>query len=130
MFTFNSSWWYFLGLSLCCYFIAIAGYSNSVESWLFMKRGFFQSERSGNYLKSYTDSRLGYAAAVVEEIHLDESPFLEENEPEDYSEWKDRIEPLLKEEPLYQDPDLSLFDLAKKLTMGSDLYSDAGRWEI
>ncbi len=123
MFTYNSSWWYFLGFSLCCYYIAIAGYSNSVETRLFMKRGFFQSERSGFYLKSNPGSRLGYAAEVVEEIHLDDSPFLEENEPEDYSAWKDRIEQLLKEELLYQDPDLSLFDLAKKLTTNVSLLS-------
>jgi AraC-like DNA-binding protein len=88
-----------------------------------MKRGFFQSERSGFYLKSNPGSGLGYAAEVVEEIHLDDSPFLAEKEPEDYSEWKDRIEQLLKEELLYQDPDLSLFDLAKKLTTNVSLLS-------
>lgn len=109
---FTFSWWYFLGFAICCYYIAIAGYSNSVEAKLFFKSTFF-SQKERFILKPISTGLLPRPPEDYEEIELTEEEIPVTNE---FAEWKTKLEALMQKEQSYLNPDLSLFDLAKSLS--------------
>jgi len=113
---FSISWWYFLGFALCCYYIAIAGYSNSVETKLFFKSSFMNAGQEGYLLRQHTPARLGFQPEVFDEIHLaDDSSSTEPEASQGYPEWKEKISRLIETEQLYEQAELTLFDVARRL---------------
>lgn len=112
--TFNISWWYFLGFALCCYYIAIAGYSNSVQARLFFTSSFLQPAKQVYLLKPQTVNRLGFSPDFYEEIALEKEAVQQDDGKDAYPGWKEKIEQLLEEDRLYENPELTLFDVASR----------------
>jgi AraC-like DNA-binding protein len=112
---FDVSWWYFLSFALCCYYIAIAGYSNSVEVKLFFKTGFFVTGNELFLSPSINNSR-SHAATYFEKIYINTHAKVLQNptDPE-LAAWKKKIEDAIAVEKFYQKPDFSLFELARNL---------------
>jgi len=117
------SWWYFFMFAIIFYYIAITGYSNSIET---------KVPFTLNLLKYKPTLYLGASQTNENEIenHLyEEAEVIEivQNEKKEDSflinEWKPKIEALLKNDKLYEDPELSLTQIAKQLKTNPSVIS-------
>lgn len=105
--SYQGSWWFFLFFSIVMYYIAITGYSNPINSTIPFKISFFDKNPI-----LLLDTRNSDETETIIDIQYE--TFEEKKSPEiDF--WKSKIETLIQEEKLYQNPELTLTDLAKKL---------------
>ncbi|MBI1343155.1 MAG: helix-turn-helix domain-containing protein [Terrimonas sp.] len=108
------TWWYFLAFSLLFYYIAITGYANAVVTKVPFRISLF-SRGPKLLVPSYEGS------ALVEDVEV-----VSEAPGEEYHEtWKEKVRLILEEEKLYEDPELSLPQLAKRLATNSTVLSRA-----
>ena len=122
---FLDSWWHFLCFSIFSYYVAIAGYSNAVRSMIYIERWTLRS--TGRILLAKGNKRLqnGLAANVLpewtQEIQAPEAaPVADE-----YPGWLEKINALMESEKIYQDPELSLPQLAARLQVSVPALSRA-----
>jgi AraC-like DNA-binding protein len=119
------SWWYFLAFAICCYYIAIAGYSNAVEAKVFFKTKIFSKENTA--LLQQSSTRLLLENDIkFEEIIINE--FTEEaniDYAKEWELWKQKIEQVILVDKNYEEPELTLFDIAKKLNTNISMLSKA-----
>lgn len=112
--SYQGTWWFFLMFSIVLYYIAITGYSNAVISKIAFKLSVLNNQPT--YLLS--------SNAVTEEtvIDIEHETFDKITSPEiDY--WKSKIETLIQAENLFQNPELTLTDIAKKLKTNASVIS-------
>lgn len=118
------SWWYFLAFAICCYYIAIAGYSNAVEAKIFFKTSIFSKDSIALLQHQKQPLLLDFNVSSFEEIIIDD--FSEQKEiSTEWTVWKQKIEQVLLHEKKYEEPELSLFDVAMKLNTNISLLSKA-----
>lgn len=114
--SYTGSWWFFLFFSIIMYYIAVTGYANPIvtkipfEISVFDKKPALLLSDSSN-----TDSAI---------IDIEHEVFEEQTSPEIES-WKTKIETVITEQNLYQNPELTLTDLAKKLDTNAAVISKA-----
>ncbi|RXR21114.1 AraC family transcriptional regulator [Flavobacterium amnicola] len=111
--SYKGNWWFFLFFSIVMHYIAITGYSNPIQSAIPFKMSFFEK-----------NPILLLENNSFEETIIDISYETFENEisPE-IASWKIKMETLLESEKLYENPELTLTDLAKKLQTNSGIVS-------
>ena len=117
------SWWFFFCFAVIFYYIAITGYSNSIETKVPFKL----------HLLSYKPSLLlQYSPAAadknnfIEDAEVIEIADEQTEKKEDSSllaEWKPKIEAMLKNEKAYEDAELSLTQVAKQLKTNPSIIS-------
>ena len=114
--SYTGTWWFFLLFSFIMYYIAITGYSNPVNSTIPFK--FSESNNHQIFLLSENNS------AIEEEsvIDIDYETFSETNSNE-IDLWKSKIQTLIQYESLYNNPELTLSDIAKKLDTNVSIIS-------
>lgn len=112
---YNDSWWYFLSFALICYYIGIAGYNNAVVTPFFFRTRVFGNEAVTYQLQAQR-LRLDAQTGSFEEVILEDADQVEEPtlSPE-MQRLGEEIRKLLSENRLFEQPDLSLFDLAQHL---------------
>lgn len=119
------SWWYFFIFSIIFYYIAITGYSNSIETKVPFKLNLLQYKptlllgESSKLINVIQDN--AYEEAEVIEIEA-----VQQKKKEDsflLNEWKPKIETLLTKDKLYEDPELSLTQMAKLLKTNPSVIS-------
>ncbi len=117
--SYQDGWWFYLAYSLVLYYIALTGYSNAVHSKIGFKMSVFDSKP---ILLLNTNS-----AIFQEEENTIDIDYEEQNEkiPEEIVFWKHKIETLIQAEKLYQNPELSLTEIAKKLQTNTSIISKA-----
>lgn len=111
---YTDTWWYFLVFAIIFYYIAIVGYANSVET----KIGF-----RPHLLHHRSVLLLQYNAGETEQTNTEEAQVLEIEtvaegpapEEELILTWKEKLLRVIQEEKLYEDPDLTLTEVAKRL---------------
>ena len=113
--SYQGSWWFFLFFSIIMYFIAVTGYSNPVNSTIPFKMSFFDK----NTILLLDSNNENETETVID---IDHEIFTENVSPE-IQKWKIKIETLIQEEKLYQNPELTLNDLAKKLETNASVIS-------
>ena len=113
--SYTGSWWFYLSFSIVMYYIAITGYSNNLNSKIPFKMSFF--DKNPILLLDATNS---IEAETI--IDIQHETFEETNSPEIVL-WKSKIETLIQAEKLYQNPELTLTDLAKKLETNAAVIS-------
>ena len=113
--SYTGSWWFYLSFSIVMYYIAITGYSNNLNSKIPFKMSFF--DKNPILLLDATNS---IEAETI--IDIQHETFDETNSPEIVL-WKSKIETLIQAEKLYQNPELTLTDLAKKLETNAAVIS-------
>jgi len=113
--TYKGSWWFYLFFSIVMCYIAVTGYSNPINSTIPFKMSFFDKNpillldnNSANNIETSIDIQ-------YENIEETISPEIEH--------WKTKIETLIHEEKLYQNPELTLTDVAKKLKTNASVIS-------
>jgi AraC-like DNA-binding protein len=110
-----TSWYYFLAFAVVVYYIAINGYS-AVNIPLHRLR--FEPPL---LLQYYQPPKLLAGAAITED-----APFeVVEEKKEDalLANWKQKVKALLENERLYEEPELTLSSLAKKLNTNTSVLS-------
>lgn len=113
--SYQGSWWFFLFFSIVMYYIAVTGYSNPVNSTIPFKMSFFDR----NPILLFDSQNENETETVID---IEHEIFQESNSPQ-ISLWKSKIETLIQEEKLYQNPELTLNDLAKKLETNASVIS-------
>jgi AraC-like DNA-binding protein len=113
--TYKGSWWFYLFFSIVMYYIAIAGYSNPINSTIPFKMSFFD-KNPVLLLNANQDSETETIIDIEDEV-FEQSNSLEI----DY--WKTKIETLIQEEKLFENPELTLTDIAKKLETNASVIS-------
>jgi AraC-like DNA-binding protein len=112
-------WWFYLLFSLILYYIAITGYANLVETKIGFEMSVF--DKKPIFL---LDHNQDYSFKEENTIDIEHQEFKTEILPE-INAWKEKIETLIKSEKLYQNPELSLTEIAKKLESNSSIISRA-----
>jgi AraC-like DNA-binding protein len=119
------TWWYFFGFAIGCYYIAIAGYANAVESKIFFKTKIFTQqnqvllqEKKSLYLEDKNQIQF-------EELEIENRQESFRENRNEYESWKQKIEEILYKQKMYEEPELTLFDVAKKLNTNISLLSKA-----
>jgi AraC-like DNA-binding protein len=112
-------WWFYLAYSLVLYYIAVTGYSNEVHSKIGFKMSVFNTKPI--LLLNDTSDSFQDEENVVD-IDYEKEP---EKKSEEIELWKQQIEMLIQSEKLYQDPELSLTQVAKKLQTNTAIISKA-----
>ena len=110
-----TSWYYFLAFAVVVYYIAINGYS-AVNIPLHRLR--FQPQL---LLQYYHSPKLLAGAAVTEDAAFE----VVEEKKEDIvlATWKQKVKSLVEDEKLYEEPELTLSSLAKKMSTNTSVLS-------
>jgi AraC-like DNA-binding protein len=105
--SYQGSWWFFLFFSIVMYYIAITGYSNPINATIPFKMSFFDKNSILLLNENQTNETENSIDIQYETVEDSNSPEIEH--------WKKKIETLIQEEKWYQNSELTLLDLAKKL---------------
>lgn len=116
---YSDTWWYFLSFSITFYYIAITGYANAAFPKMAFSTDLF-TNKPALLLQSQVSEPADCNVAEVIEIV---SPPEKKDDERLILEWKEKIEKIVVLEKLYEDPELSLTDLAKKLNTNASILS-------
>lgn len=116
--SYQGTWWFFLMFSLILYYIAVTGYSNSVHSKIQFRMSVF--DKNPILLSNNADSNTNEEAIIDIEYEI-----IAPETPPEIEAWKLKIEEILVTEKLYQNPELTLTDIAKKLNTNAAVISKA-----
>ncbi len=117
-------WWEYFSFSIVFYYIAITGYSNSVQTKIPFKLnllGYTSSLLLPAAVNAASKSSLIEEAEIIE-IETEQAAPNKEDEPL-LTEWKPKILRLIKEEKAYEDAELSLTQVAKLLQTNPSIIS-------
>lgn len=114
--SYTGNWWFFLFFSIVMYYIAITGYGNPIITKIPFEINVFNNKPALLLADNYN----------IEDAVIDiEHETFEENHSPEIEVWKAKIEAFIKEEKLYQNPELTLTDVAKKLQSNASIISKA-----
>jgi AraC-like DNA-binding protein len=113
-FKYDQTWWYFFCFAIITYYIAIAGYNNAVESKIFFRTNIFKNENQVLFLNSKQELLLPFDDKSFETI-VTEAPIDQITQAPQFEEMRQKIENVLIGEKLYEDQELTLFDVSKKM---------------
>jgi AraC-like DNA-binding protein len=116
----RGAWWYYLVFAIIFYYIAITGYSNSIENRVSFRLDFLRYRLPG-LLGSSVDE-----AMVTEDIMYEEvsgHTGISETSQPDFTAWKEKVLDTMENQNRYRDADLTLTDLAKELNTHASLLS-------
>jgi AraC-like DNA-binding protein len=111
---YQDQWWYYLLFALLFYYIAITGYSNSIESKVKFELDF---------LKYQMPLSLAAPQHTTEDIDYTEIPVDAANSNQQFGAWKEKVFAAVVSDKHYQNPDLTLTDLAKSIGTNPSLLS-------
>jgi AraC-like DNA-binding protein len=114
--TYTGTWWFFLFFSIIMYYIAVTGYSNAIVAKIPFEISVFPNQ------PVYLLQNNQLEQEVV--IDIDHETYSAQESPETIL-WKSKIEKLIESEQLYQNTELTLTDLAKKLETNATVVSKA-----
>ncbi len=104
------TWWYFLAFALIAYYIAITGYSNSVESRIAFRYNLLEEKKVFLLAGPHTP------VEEVEEIEiLEPGPGLSSSNNEPTRVWVERVKEAIENGKVYEDPELTLTQFARQL---------------
>ncbi len=117
--TYVGGWWYYLLFSIIMYYIAIAGYANQISAKISYSLSILD-----NHPVMLLHSSQTFLLEDDATIDVDYEIAEEKNSPE-IDEWKNKILELIKTEKLYENPELTLTDVSKKLKTNISIVSKA-----
>ncbi|MGL2963130.1 helix-turn-helix domain-containing protein [Flavobacterium sp. RSB2_4_14] len=114
--SYKGSWWFFLFFSIVMYYVAITGYSNPIITKIPFEISVFD-KKPALLLSNFNTNE----NAIIDIEH----EVFEENHSAEIELWKTKIETVINEEKLFQNPELTLTDVAKKLQTNAAVISKA-----
>jgi YesN/AraC family two-component response regulator len=114
--SYTGSWWFFLFFSIVMYYIAVTGYANPIVTKIPFEISVFDKKPALLLATNFS----------IEEaiIDIEHETFEAQTSPE-IETWKKKIENIIAKKKLYQNPELTLTDLAKKLETNAAVISKA-----
>lgn len=112
--SYKGSWWFFLFFSIVMYYIAITGYANPIVTKIPFEISMFD-KKPALLLSNNSTSEEAVIDIEHEIYEAQTSPEIEN--------WKAKIESILETQQLYQNPELTLTDVAKKLNTNAAIIS-------
>ena len=106
--SYQGSWWFFLLFSVVMYYIAVTGYSNNVVA----KIPFRMSALESKPILLLSENQSDHSNESTIDIEYE---VFDENPNPEIETWKHEIHFLIQTEKLYQNPELTLTEVAKKL---------------
>ncbi|WP_310556815.1 helix-turn-helix transcriptional regulator [Flavobacterium sp.] len=116
---YKEGWWFYLFFSLVLYYIAVTGYSNSVHTKIGFEMSVF--DKKPILLLSENTKDLNIENNTID---IEYETFIESISDE-VIQWKIKIEDLIQQDKLYQNPELSLTEVSKKLQTNTSVISKA-----
>ena len=113
--SYQGSWWFYLFFSIVMYYIAVTGYSNPINSAIPLKMSFFDK----NPILLLDENQTIQSETFIDIEHETFDKLLS---PE-IEQWKSKFETLIQEEELFQNPELTLTDVARKLKTNAAVIS-------
>ena len=111
--TYINSWWYFLAFAIIFYYIAITGYANSIETKIAFQPNLLTYRPA--LLLNYNPLQFTDYIETEEAEVIAISAVANNNETADVKEWKEKLLQLMHSAKAYEDPELSLTQVAKQL---------------
>jgi AraC-like DNA-binding protein len=116
-------WWQYFSFAIVFYYIAITGYANSIETKVPFKLNLLTNKPTlllNGSAANTEDNSFIEDAEVIEIVNEQ----VEKKEDEGLlAEWKPKIISLLQNEKIYEDPELSLTQMAKQLKTNPSILS-------
>ena len=125
---YTGPWWEYFSFAIVFYYIAITGYSNSIEVKISFKINLLQDKKATLLLPpvSYNENNNFIDEAELIEIDIEESKKENiNNSPLFTNEWRPKILQLIHTEKIYEDAELSLTQMAKQLQTNASILSKA-----
>jgi AraC-like DNA-binding protein len=118
------NWWFFLGFAVIFYYIAITGYSNSIETKIPFKLNLL-TYKSSLLLQHSTmpPASKNNFSEDAEFVEITDAQTQKKEDIDLLTEWKPKILQLLQTQTIYEDPELSLTQLAKQLKTNPTIIS-------
>jgi len=109
------TWWYFLSFAISCYYIAIAGYANAIDSKIAYRTDTLPFPKT-----IYLYREIPEVAGKVDIGFIDLSEQKEDNpgtllKDDEFTDWRVRADQQMRNNRWYTEPELTLPDLAQKL---------------
>ena len=117
------SWWYFFSFALIFYYIAITGYANSIETKVPFRLHLLNNKPSLLLQYTHSPNTQNQFIEDAEVIEFENVPVPAREDDNLIDEWKPAIKQLLEEGKAYEDPELSLTQLAKALKTNPSVLS-------
>lgn len=117
------TWWQYFSFSIIFYYVAITGYSNSIETKVPFKLNLLTYQL--HLLPSPVSSAADMPAEDADVIEVDPVQTLDQAQDTALFTWKSRISLLLQTDRIYEDPELSLTQMAKLLQTNPSVLSKA-----
>lgn len=111
---YQETWWYYLFFAVIYYYIAITGYANAVENRIAFRPNLLRHHTALLLTAGPDKPEAGQTEEAII-VEIETVPATDKAEEAAIAVWKDKIWTLLQLEKLYQDPELSLSELAKRL---------------
>lgn len=114
--SYTGSWWFFLFFSIIMYYIAVTGYANPITTKIPFEISVFDKKPA--LLLSDSSNTENTIIDIEHEVY-------EEQTSPEIENWKTKIKTIITEQNLYQNPELTLTDLAQKLDTNAAVISKA-----
>ncbi len=117
------NWWYFFSFAIIFYYIAITGYSNSIETKVPFKLNLLANKPQLLLQSSFQFNVPDNNYPAPEIIEIEQVEIEKKEDKLLMVEWKSKITALLQGEKVYHHPELSLTQLAKMLKTNPSVIS-------
>jgi AraC-like DNA-binding protein len=107
------TWWEYFSFAIIFYYIAIAGYSNTIVTKVPFRLSLIENRKV--LLLPQNKHEVINETGDFEEAEIIQDTNVTEADSNLLNEWKPKIVQLVKQEKAYEDPELSLMQMAKRL---------------
>lgn len=112
--SYTGSWWFFLFFSIIMYYVAITGYANPIITKIPFEISVFD-KKPALLLSDNFNTQVDVIDIAYEVFEAQTSAEIEN--------WKAKIENIIEDQKLFQNPELTLSDVAKKLETNASVIS-------
>ena len=125
--SYAGQWWEYFSFAIIFYYIAITGYSNSIQTKVPFKVHLLGQQNSLLLLYESQPSTVFSENNFTEDAEIIpfeiERPVASKEEEQLLTEWKPKILKLIQQDKVYEDPELSLAQVAKQLKSNPTIIS-------
>ena len=113
--TYSSSWWYFLVFAVIFYYIAITGYANSMETKIGFQPNLLNYRPALLLNYNPLHSNVNILTEDAEIIDINSIPVADSHATAEIIAWREKLLQSMQPGKAYEDPELSLTQVAKQL---------------
>jgi AraC-like DNA-binding protein len=120
---YDGPWWEYFSFAIVFYYIAITGYANAIQTKVSFRLNLLTNKPTLLLTESATKTAENNLIEDAEVIELVNEQIEKKEDEGLLAEWKPKIISLLQNEKIYEDPELSLTQIAKQLKTNPSIIS-------